>query len=459
MSAVGGKRAPTPKGHPLWGHTIDFQVDPIAFCTKAHRELGEVVRFRVLNLWWYQISEPDLVYEILVKRHGDYHKARLNKQIFKQFLGKGVLTNDGDDWKRQNRIVRPAFHKHRIDAYGEVMVEYTLDMLDTWRDGETFDFNDAMMELTLRIACKCLFNKDVLNDAPTVGSAMKVIEEVLVDHVNLPLPLPRWFPSKGNRRKIRAIDDIEQIVMRLVAEAREADVDTGDLMSMLVRARYEDGSAMSEKQLRDELMTLVFAGHETTAHALVWIWYLLARHPHVLDRVLDEVDSVLGDRPAKVDDQGELPYLDKVVKEGMRLLPSVWTFMREPLRDVQLGEFRVPKGSQIFISTYVMHRNPRFFPDPERFDPDRWTPEFEKGLPRAAYIPFSMGPRICLGKAFAMMEARLILGTLLQQVMPVLEEGYEPDIGAKLSLMPLNGMPCLVRRRARPEVGAAATTA
>ncbi len=454
-----GALAPSPPGHRLWGHTLDFQLDPIGFCTRIHRELGDVVRFRVLNLWWYQVSDPALVYDILVRNHGDYHKARLNKQIFGLFLGKGVLTNDGPDWKRQNRIVRPAFHKHRIDAYGKVMVDYTVDMLERWQDGAAFDFNDEMMELTLRIVCKCLFDKDVLNDAPTVGSAMKVIEEVLVAHVNLPIPLPRWWPSKGNRRKIRAIDDIEKIVMRLLADAREADVDTGDLMSMLVRARYEDGSAMTDKQLRDELMTLVFAGHETTAHALVWMWYLLARHTHVLDRLVEELDTVLGDRDATIDDLPALPYLRRVVKEAMRLLPSVWTFMREPLRDVQIGEYRVPAGSQIFISTYVMHRNPRFFPDPETFDPDRWTPEFEKALPRGAYIPFSMGPRVCLGKQFAMMEASLLLGTVLQHVTPRLAEGYEPEFGAKLSLMPMNGMPCTVQRRTRPEVGAAVTTA
>lgn len=446
----GGNLAPSPPGHWAWGHTIEFQVDPITFCMRIHREQGDVVRFRVLNLWWCQVADPALVYDILVRDHARYHKARLNKQIFKQFLGNGVLTNDGDDWKRQNRLVRPAFHKHRIDAYAEVMVDYTVDMLESWSEGDHIDFNDEMMELTLRIVAKCLFDKDVQRDAPTVGAAMKVIEKVLVDHINLPLPLPRWWPSPANRRKVKAIDDIEQIVMGLVTGARATGEDKGDLMSMLVGARYEDGTAMGDKQLRDELMTLVFAGHETTAHSLVWMWYLLSRHPHVLRRLTSELDAHLGRRPPNIDDLADLPYLGRVVKEAMRLMPSVWTFMREPMEDVKIGEYDVPAGTQVFISPYVMHRNPLYFPNPDVFDPDRWTADFEQGLPKAAYIPFSVGPRVCLGKAFAMMEARLILAAVMQRVLPDLDEGYEPYIAAKLSLMPLNGMPCTVRKRPPP---------
>jgi len=445
---VSGAVAPSPPGHLLWGHTVDFQSNPLGFCSRLLEEQGEVARFRVLNLWWYQIADPALVHDILVRDHARYHKARLNKRIFRLFLGDGVLTNDGEDWRRQSRLVRPAFHKQRVDAYGEVMVDYAAQMLRGWSEGDAIDFDDEMMELTLRIACKCLFDKDVQRDAPTVGAAMKVIERVLVDHINLPIPLPRWWPSPKNRRMVRAVDNIEGIVLRLVDEARAATEDTGDLLSMLVGARYEDGSAMSEKQLRDELMTLVFAGHETTARALVWTWYLLSRHPSVLARLTDELDAALRGRPPTIDDLPSLPYLSRVLSESMRLLPSVWTFMREPLTDVTLGGFHVPAGSQLFISPYVMHRNPRFFPDPERFDPDRWTPDFEHALPKAAYVPFSMGPRVCLGKGFALMEARLILATLLQRIVPELSDGYEPEPSAKLSLMPLTGLPCTVRERA-----------
>ena len=447
---MSGRTPPGPRGHPVLGSTLDFQRDPIGFCTDLHERYGEVARFRVLHLWWYQVSDPELVHEILVRDQARYHKARLNKRIFRLFLGNGVLTADGEDWKRNHRLVKPGFHRRRIDAYAQVMVDYTHELVDAWRDGAELDFNDEMMALTLRVVCKCLFDRDVLTDAPVVGGAMQVIERVLVEHINRPLPTPRWWPGAANRRKVRAIDDIEAIVLRLLQEAREAPEDRGDLLSMLVRARYEDGSPMSDRQLRDELMTLVFAGHETTAHTLVWTWYLLGAHPEVAERLLTELDTVMGGRPATMADVGSLPYLDQVVKESMRLLPSVWTFMREPICDVELGPWRLPQGAQVFISPYIMHRNPRVFSDPERFDPDRWTPEFERQLPKAAFIPFSMGPRVCLGKPFAMMEARLILASLLQRARPALQPGYVPELGAKLSLMPLNGMPYQVKLRVDP---------
>lgn len=433
--------APRPPGHLILGHTLEFQKQPLHFVERMLREHGDVVHFNVALLDWYLVAHPDAVWDITVGRPALFQKPRVNKRIFKQFLGNGLVSSDGEHWKRQHKLILPGFHRSRIEAYGETMVRYTLDLLDTWQPGETRDFCADMNALTLRIVAKTLFNADVLAEAGVIGEAMRVIEDVLVDHINLPLPLPRWWPSANNRRKIAAIDAIEGIILRVVEERRASGEDVGDLLSMMVFAQDEAGQRMSNTELRDEAMTLIFAGHETTAHAITWMWFLLSRHPAVLEHLDAELARVLGGRAPTVADLPELPYLEMVVKESMRVLPSVWTFMREPVEDVVVGGFRIPKGAQIFISPYLLHHDARWFPEPERFDPERFTKENEKQIHRGAYLPFSAGPRICLGKSFAMMETRLILGTLVQRARPSVPVDHVPEPVPQLSYHPRNGLP------------------
>ncbi len=455
--ATEGRVAPAPPGNPIWGHTVQFQKDPRTFISRIHKEYGNTVRFRVLQLWWYMLSDPADVYEVLVKRPSEFNKSRLNGQIFRLFLGKGILSSDGEFWKKHHKMIRPAFHRQRIENYAQVMTDFTHEMTRDWQAGEQLDFQDEMTELTLAIVAKCLFDADVRQgDAKVVGRSMKVINEVLVDHINFPIELPRWWPSRRNKRKLAAIDDIEAIIRRLIRERQASGEDHGDLLSMLVSAETEDGYKMDETQLRDEAMTLFFAGHETTAHTLTWIWYLIGTHPEVEAKLIEEVDTVLGGAVASVENIKELTYLDQVIKEGMRLWPSVWTFMREPIEDTVIGGYEVPKDSQIFISPYVMHRNPEYFPDPDTFKPERFTREMEKALPKGAYLPFSMGPRVCLGKAFANMESRLILAALLQRVRPGVMPDYTPDVLAKLSMHPGNGLPVTVQFREDSPVQAVA---
>lgn len=441
---------PGPPGHPLWRNTVQFTSDQLEFCTRVHREYGDIVSFEVMFSPWVQLSHPTDIEDVLIQRAHLFHKPRVNKQIFRLFLGNGVLSADGEFWKRQHKLVQPGFHRKRIEAYGDVMVQYTDELVRTWQPGARIDFCGQMTELTLSIVAKTLFDSDVRGeDAGTVRRSMSVINQVLVDHINLPIDMPRWWPSRSNKRKLAAIGDIDAIIARIIAERKRSGEDHGDLLSMLVLARDDRGAAMTDTQLRDEAMTLFFAGHETTAHALTWIWYLLGEHPEVVSKLTEELDRVLAGEPASVARLPELPYLDAVVKEGMRLLPSVWVFMRAPIEDVAIGGYKVKKGTNIFISPYVIHRDPRWFEAPLEFRPERWTPELEKQLPRGAYIPFSLGPRICQGKLFALMEARLVLATLLQRVLPELEPGHVPKLNAKLSLSPVGGLPAIVRPRPR----------
>jgi len=440
------REVPRIPGQFVLGSAKAFHANSLEFIRKAQALHGDVVHFKVAMFDWYSVAHPDDAYDITVTRAALFNKPKINKRIFREFLGNGVLSSDGDYWKAQHKLMQPAFHKQRIDAYGQVMVQYTQDLLDEWQQGESRDFRTDMTALTLRIVGKTLFNRDVKAGAKTVGDAMNDINEVLCAHINLPVPVPRWWPSAANRRKLKAIGDIEGIIRGIVAERRASEADEGDLMSTLVHGQYEDGTRMNDTQIRDEAMTLFFAGHETTAHALTWMWYILAHHPDVVEKVKDELGRVLQGRTPSVNDLPQLTYLDMVVKESMRLWPSVWTFMREPIEDVVVGGFRIPKGAQIMISPGLMQRDPRFFESPMEFRPERFTKENEKRLHRGAYMPFGAGPRICQGKAFALMEARLILACLLQRSVPRIPAGFVPTPVPQLSQYPKEGMPFVVEK-------------
>ncbi len=430
-----GERAPGPRGDLLLGSTLDFKESPLEFISYIHRAYGDVARFRVGPSDWYLVAHPQDIHDIMVRRASQFIKPRIARRLWEKFLGDSLLTLEGDAWKRMHRMVRPAFHRRRIAAYGEAMVASTERMMDDWAGAERVDFDEAMVSLTLEIVAKTLFDADVRDGASTVGDAMHVLNVEMLNHVHMPLPVPRWWPSDRNRRKMKAIDDIEQIVQGFIAERRAG----GDLLSTLVLSSADDGDQLSDKEIRDQAMTLFFAGHETTAHALTWAWYLLARHPAVTARLQEELEGVSD--PLTVPVLNELPYLDQVVKESLRILPSVWVFMKEPTEDVELRGFHIPKGAQVMISAYVTQHDARWFPSPETFDPDRFSPERIRDIPDGAYIPFSGGSRICLGKSFAMMEAKLVLGTLLRRMTPSIPEGLVPVKQAVLSMQPLGGLP------------------
>jgi cytochrome P450 len=442
---------PLPPGpatrHPL-GSTLPFKDAPLDYIRTLAAEHGDVVRFKVGGKWWTLVVHPDDIWDICVKRQARFTKPPIVGRLWSQFLGNGLLSTDGEFWKRQHKMIRPGFHRERIDAYAAVMVAYTRRMIDRWEQGERLPVDEEMTALTLEVVAKTLFDADVRRDSGTVGEAMKVLNQVMLEHIHFPVPVPRWWPSAANKRKIKALDDIEGIILRIIAERRAEGVDRGDLLSMLVFARDEAGGGMHDRQLRDEAMTLFFAGHETTSMALSWMWYLMAAHPEHQQRLREEIRREVGDRPLSVGDLKQLPYLDLVVKECMRILPAVWTFMRAPREDDVVGGYRVSAGEILLISPFVTHHDPRFFPEPEVFRPERFSREAAAALPNGAYIPFAVGQRMCLGKAFAEMEARLILGTLVQNLNIRLEEGYELSWEALLSLQPRGGLPAVVEKLA-----------
>jgi cytochrome P450 len=441
------KPMPRHKGHWLWGGTFDFKRNPADFLLQAHEEYGDVFVTRVLTGSSYFIRDPEVVNAINVTHAKHIYKPKVVKQMWKPFLGNGLVPNDGESWKRQHKLIMPGFHKMRIDTYGPTMGEYTRDMIRGWKDGEQRDFRAEMVELTLRVVAKTLFDTDLAHDSETVHGAMQAIMEALIDHAQTPIPAPRWWPSERNKRMVRALDSMDGVIQRLVASRRKQKKDRGDLMSHVVFATDEEGS-MSVQQMRDELMTLIFAGHETTAHTLTWAWYLLATNRDKLKKAQREIEETIGDRPIAVDDLRNLPYLEMCLKESLRRLPAVWIYGREAQTDLRLGGYFFPKGAILAVSPLATGRNAKYFDNPLEYRPERWTREFERQLPKGAYVPFAAGPRVCLGKQFAMMEMRIVLGTLIQNVDVNLLDGFEPDFVPQISLNPgERGMQMKVRFR------------
>jgi cytochrome P450 len=445
-----GKRLPGPT-IPAWAQTITnlwpwrIKFDSLAYMLKGARRYGTFYAIWVGDKPIYVVSEPALVHEILVERATEFHKADLAKEAVGPFAGNGLFTNEGEFWRRQRKLAQPAFHHARIEAYGATMVQQAQEMLNKWQDGDTRDIAEEMTKLTLGVVNKTLFNMDVRAQADRIGALMKVLLQGANDRINGYDPL--WSRLLGtDQREANAIQELFQIVEGIIAEHRRHGTDTGDLLSMLLAARDDEGQPMSEQQLRDEVITLFIAGHETTANALAWSFYLLSQHPAVAERLVTELAPFNGTSLA-VRDLTQLSYSEWVVKEAMRLYPPAGGVTRQPIRDIELAGYPIAQGSTITVATYVMHHDPKFFPDPEHFDPTRFSPENEAKVPRYAYLPFGAGPRICIGNSFAMMEARLILITVLQHFHLTLAPDQNVRAEQLFTLRPKGGLKMIVNKR------------
>ena len=435
---------PGPPGNSVLGDLREFAGDTLGFATRLARDYGDVARFRLVGRQAYLLSHPDAVERVLVTNHRNFIKHRFFWRKVGAIFGNGLLTNEGDDWLRQRRLVQPAFHHDRIAEYARIMVDYTLDRLDGWQDGERRDVRSEMTSITFRIVAKALFDAEVADETADIAKAFDTGIEEIARRIRRPVLLPDWVPTRGNLRYRRAVRRMDRLVLRII-EAHRDGRDRGDLLSALMRVEDEEGRAMSEKQLRDETITMLLAGHETTALALTWTFYLLSGHPGDVARIEDEVDA-LGGRPLGVDDLPRLLHTERVVKEALRIYPPAYSFGREALEDDEILGWAVPAGTTLFVFPWVLHRDPRFFPDPLRFDPDRWTEEFQRHLPRHAYLPFGSGPRMCIGREFARMELALIVATIAQRFR--LEWGPgEPLPQASITLRPTGGLEAIVRRR------------
>jgi cytochrome P450 len=408
--------APGPKSFWPVGHVVQFRRDPLALLTRLAREYGDVARFLAATQTVYLLNHPDHVKDVLVTHQGRFKKGRALQRA-KRLLGEGLLTSEGDFWRRQRRLAQPAFHKQRINSYAETMVAYAEKSSARWRDGETLDVAAEMMRLTLAVVGKTLFDADVESDADEVGAALAEVMS-LFGYLMLPFSeLLEKLPLPPRRRFERARARLDRVIYRIIEERRREGRDRGDLLSTLLHAVDEEGdrTGMTDEQLRDEVMTLFLAGHETTANALAWTWYLLSQHPEAEARLHAELEEVLTGRPPTAEDFPRLRYTEMVVAESMRLYPPAWAIGRLALEDHEAGGYLIPRGSLVLISPYVMHRDPRFFPDPERFDPERFTPEAKSARPQFAYFPFGGGQRRCIGESFAWMEGVLILATLARR--------------------------------------------
>ncbi len=449
------KTPPSPKGHFLLGSLPDYRKAPMAYEKYLHQTHGDVVHVHVLNRHIYLVANPDDIRQVLVEDADKFIKAPVYRTLLSRFLGNGLLTSEGDFWRRQRKLSQPAFHHKRIQAYAQTMVDYTQQMIQEWQNGQVHDVNHDMMRLTLSIVAKTLFNADVNDSANRVGDALTVLLEVTNERTrSLIQAIPEWLPTEANRQAGKAVRDLDEIVMGIIEQRRKSGEDTGDLLSMLLIAEDDDGKHMTDKQLRDEAVTLVLAGHETTANALAWTWYLLSQNPEVEAKLHAELDRVLGGRAPTLEDLRHLEYTDQVIKESMRLYPPIPTFARQAKEDITIGGFFAPKGTIISISPHIVHRDPRWYPEPDTFQPQRFSKENEKLLPKYAYIPFGGGPRICIGNTFAAMEASLLLATMAQHYRLKLMPGQDVVPEPTLTLRPKTNIMMQVEER-QPEAALA----
>ena len=419
--------------------------DPLSYFTWIVREYGDLVGLRVLNFRILLINHPDHIEDVLVNHPRKFVKGRVlkaNKRVF----GSGLLTSEGDFWLRQRRLAQPAFHRARIASYASTMVEYTERLLHEWQDGEERDIHKEMMRLTLQIVGKTLFDADVEHDAQDIGKSMELLLEFGADFRRT-LFIPHWLPTPTNIRMERAIRKIEKVLYRMIAEKRASGRDAGDLLSMLLAAQDEDGSRMTDKQLRDEAITLFLAGHETTANTLSWTWWLLAQNPAVEAKLHAELRAVLAGRAPSLDDLPNLVYTNHIITESMRLYPPAWGIARTAIEDHEIAGYSVPKGSGVSFAQWTVHRDARWYDAPDEFRPERWEGDLLKRLPRFAYFPFGGGPRQCIGNSFALMEASLILATIAQQYRFRLVEGHPVVPLASITLRPRHGIRATLESR------------
>ena len=439
---------PGPKTRLISGVMRDYQNDPLGFATRCAREFGDIITARFLYVPCFFVYHPDYIEQILVTEQRNFIKSvSLQSPFMRRMVGNGLLSSEGEFWKRQRRLAQPAFHRERINAYSQTMTAYTERLIAAWQAGETRDLHEDMMQLTLEIVAKTLFDADVADTAREVGQLLSVIVEPFSYQASFRWILDNRLPTPAHRRFHRTAQRLDEIVFGIINERRTSKTDRGDLLSMLLAAQDDDGGQMTDQQLRDEAMTLFLAGHETTALTMSWTWYLLAQHPEVEAKLHAELDAVLGGRTPTIADLPALKYADQIIKESMRLYPPAYAMGRQALQSFELGGYRIPAKAQIFFFQYVTHRDPRFFSEPETFKPERWTDEFVKQLPRYAYFPFGGGPRLCIGNSFALMETVLILTTIAQRfrLKLVSNEPIKPIPG--ITLRPENGVQMILEKR------------
>jgi len=442
------KLPPGPKGLPIVGNVFEPRGNAVGYFTRCFRDYGDIVFVRFLGVPMCLVNRPDCIESVLVTQNNNFEKSK-DYRALRRVLGNGLLTSEGEFWRRQRKLVQPAFHQVRIAAYAEVMVSYTERMLASWKDGEERDIHEAMMRLTLDIVAKTLFDTDVSREAEDVGAALQLLMSKFFRQAGFALLLPRSIPIPTTQQLRRAVAQLDKVIYEIIRRRRAGPATSGDLLSVLLQAQDDEGLRMTDRQLHDEIMTLFLAGHETTANALSWTWLLLGQHPEIEEKLVEELQRVLAGRAPAASDLPRLTYTDMVLRESMRLYPPVWVIGRRALAPFRMGEYELPAETNVLMSQLITHRDGRYFPEPERFDPDRWGPSDPRNLalPRFAYFPFGGGPRVCVGAGFAMMEAVLLLATIAQKFRLTLVPGQNVKYLPSVTLRPKSGIRMIAERR------------
>jgi cytochrome P450 len=428
---------------------FQFSNDALGFLARAARAHGDICCFKVGPFRAYLLNHPDLIQEVLSVQPQNFQKEPA-LLITKTILGEGLLTSEGEIHKLQRRLIQPAFHRQRVATYAEIMVEKARGLTRDWQDGQTLDINEEMMHIALAIVGKSLFGVNLEEEAQDIDSALGVAMRAFKDWMYRPfptlwpkLPLPKTLAVRKARRQL------DQTVFRIIDQHRQRGTDNGDLLSMMLfpEGGEEGGARMTDAQIRDESMTLILAGHETVGNALTWTWYLLSQNPQAEAKLHEELDRVLAGRPPRMEDIPQLRYTEMVFAESMRLLPPAWALGYQSIRDTKIGGYDIPKGSVVNMVQYLMHRDPRYWEDPEKFIPERFTPEAKATRPRFTYFPFGGGPRQCIGEPFAWMEGVLVLAALAQRWTPRPVPSFKLELFPSITLRPRNGMPMVLKER------------
>ncbi|MET0282921.1 MAG: cytochrome P450 [Polyangiales bacterium] len=404
---------PGPRALPWLGHLPAFLADPLAFLTKLQRDYGDVVAFRVGLQPSILISDPALIDRVV--RDRTFERTQSTRKALGTLAGIGLLSLEGSQHLRHRRLMAPAFHRERIKRYVDIMAHETYRMLESWQSGQERDLREAMMRLTFSIVSRSLFNTDTGHEAERVDAALQTAMPWIMPTTMLSRLVRIEQGVYYGKRARAAIAELHQIVRDIVRERRASGEDRGDLLSMLISARDEDGSALTDQDIGAETLTMLLAGHDTTAHTMTWAWYLLTQNPTLLDALTQEVRGTLGEREVGFDDLPRLTLTDRVVRETLRLYPPAWFADRVNAQDTELGGFHVPAGTEVVWSTWVTQRDPRWFANPVRFDPERFRAERAQSVPEGAYLPFGGGVHMCIGNTFALTEARVILAAMAQR--------------------------------------------
>ncbi|HVB36306.1 MAG TPA: cytochrome P450 [Candidatus Acidoferrales bacterium] len=447
ISMSKGTFPPGPKGIALFRPLYYFTHEPLDFIISTQRKYGDIARFRFLKFPVYFCNRPSLIEEILITQSAKFIKSA-DLREGGSVLGNGLLTSEGDFWRRQRKLAQPAFHRGRVMAYAKVVTRYGEQMLETWKDSESREIHGEMMQLTLKIAARTLFGADLEPETVRViGESLAAAIQQFDARVKTGFLLPASWHTPGNIRSRNAVRRLDDILHRIIDQRREVPAEMDDLLSMLLSARDDSGAGMDAKQLRDEVMTLLLAGHETTATTLAWTFYLLAQNPAAEAQLLAELQAVIPGPMPVYEDLPKLRFTEAIIRESMRLYPPAWAQGRQAAEDCTIGGYDVPRNTTIYMSQWVVQRDPRYFAEPDQFQPERWSDALQKKLPRFAYFPFGGGPRVCIGASFAMMEATLLLAAIASRFRISLVPGQTIKLWPSITLRPRDGIKVVLSKR------------